>query len=45
MRTYFQLRAGRLEEVKGEVVREQPLTGYVEGDLSAGHGLDLPEGS
>ena len=23
MRTYFQLRAGRLDEVKGEVVREQ----------------------
>jgi FdhD protein len=29
MRTYFQLRAGRLDEVKGEVVREQPLTVYL----------------
>ena len=32
MRTYFQLRAGRLDEVKGEVVREQPLTVYVDGE-------------
>jgi FdhD protein len=32
MRTYFQLRAGCLEEVKGEVVREQPLTVYVDGE-------------
>src|SRR5206468_2943051 len=32
MRTYFQLRAGRLEEVKGEVVREQPLTVYIDGE-------------
>ncbi len=26
MRTYFQVRGGCLDEVKGEVVREQPLT-------------------
>lgn len=45
MRTDFQLRAGRLEEVKGEVARELPLTVYVDGDLYAGHGLGLPEGS
>src|SRR5438093_1536309 len=32
MRTYFQLRGGRLEEVKGEVVREQPLTVYIDGE-------------
>ena len=32
MRTYFHLRAGRLDEVKGEVVREQPLTVYVDGE-------------
>lgn len=32
MRTYFQLRAGRLAEVKGEVVREQPLTVYIDGE-------------
>ena len=32
MRTYFQLRAGRLDEVKGEVVREQPLTVYIDGE-------------
>jgi FdhD protein len=31
MRTYFRVRGGRLEEVKGEVVREQPLTLYVDG--------------
>src|SRR6185369_13204020 len=29
MRTYFHVKGGRLEEVKGEVVREQPLTVYV----------------
>lgn len=45
MRTDFQLRAGRLEEVKGEVARELPLTVYVDGDLYTGHGLGLPEGS
>jgi FdhD protein len=32
MRTYFQVRGGRIEEVKGEVVREQPLTVYVNGE-------------
>src|SRR5262245_33164283 len=31
MRSYLQIRSGRLEEVKGEVVREQPLTLYVNG--------------
>ena len=29
MRTYFHVKGGRLEEIKGEVVREQPLTVYV----------------
>jgi FdhD protein len=32
MRTYIQVKGGRLEEVKSEVVREQPLTVYVNGD-------------
>src|SRR5215470_15613163 len=32
MRTYFQVRGGRLDEVKGEVVREQPLTIYINGE-------------
>ena len=32
MRTYFQVRGGRLDEVKGDVVREQPLTVYVDGE-------------
>jgi FdhD protein len=32
MRTYFQVRSGRLDEVKGDVVREQPLTVYVNGE-------------
>jgi FdhD protein len=32
MRTFFLVRRGRLEEVKGEVVREQPLTVYVNGE-------------
>jgi FdhD protein len=32
MRTYFRVKGGRLEEVKGEVVREQPLTVYVNGE-------------
>ena len=32
MRTFFVLRRGRLDEVKGEVVREQPLTVYVNGE-------------
>jgi FdhD protein len=31
MRTYLQLRGDRLEEIKGEVVREQPLTIHVNG--------------
>ena len=31
MRTFFQLKGGRLDEVKGEIVREQPLTIYVNG--------------
>jgi len=31
VRTFFRLRSGRLEEVQGEVVREQPLTVYVNG--------------
>jgi FdhD protein len=32
MRTYFHVKGGRLEEVKGEVVREQPLTIHVNGE-------------
>jgi FdhD protein len=32
MRTFFQVKNGRLDEVKGEVVREQPLTVYVNGE-------------
>jgi len=32
VRTFFVVRRGRLEEVKGEVVREQPLTVYVNGE-------------
>ncbi|MCI0548347.1 MAG: formate dehydrogenase accessory sulfurtransferase FdhD [Candidatus Rokubacteria bacterium] len=32
MRTYFHVRSGRAEEVKGEVVREQPLTIHVNGE-------------
>ncbi len=32
MRTYFQVKNGRLDEVKGDVVREQPLTVYVDGE-------------
>jgi FdhD protein len=32
MRTFCQIRGGRVEEVKGEVVREQPLTLYVNGE-------------
>jgi FdhD protein len=32
MRTYFRVKGGRLDEVKGEVVREQPLTVYVNGE-------------
>jgi len=32
MRTYSQVRGGRLDEVKGEVVREQPLTIYIDGE-------------
>jgi FdhD protein len=31
MRTYLQLKGDRIEEVKGEVVREQPLTIHVNG--------------
>jgi FdhD protein len=31
MRTFFRVKGGRAEEVKGEVVREQPLTLYVNG--------------
>jgi FdhD protein len=31
MRTYYSWKAGHLREVKGEVVREQPLTVYVNG--------------
>jgi FdhD protein len=31
MRTYYSWKAGQLREVKGEVVREQPLTVYVNG--------------
>src|SRR5262249_55449293 len=30
MRTYFQVRGGRLDEVKGAVGREQPLTIYID---------------
>jgi len=32
MRTYFQLKGGRFQEVKAEVVREQPVTVYVNGE-------------
>jgi len=32
MRSYLKLRGDRVEEVRGEVVREQPLTVYVNGD-------------
>jgi len=32
MRTYFQVRGGRVDEVKGEVVREQALTVYIDGE-------------
>src|SRR5262245_36749020 len=32
MRTYYTWKAGHLREVKGEVVREQPLTVYVNGE-------------
>jgi formate dehydrogenase assembly factor FdhD len=32
MRTYFRVRGGRLDEVKGEVVREQPLTIDIDGE-------------
>jgi FdhD protein len=32
MRSYFQVKSGRLDEVKGDVVREQPLTVYVNGE-------------
>jgi FdhD protein len=32
MRTYFKVRGGRAEEASAEVVREQPLTLYVNGD-------------
>ena len=32
MRTYFHVKGGRLDEVKGEVVREQPLTVYINGE-------------
>lgn len=32
MRSYFQVRRDRLDEVKGDVVREQPLTVYVNGE-------------
>jgi FdhD protein len=32
VRTFFVIRRGRLEEVKGEIVREQPLTVYVNGE-------------
>src|SRR5216110_3516547 len=32
MRSYLKLRGDRIEEVTGEVVREQPLTVYVDGE-------------
>jgi len=32
MRTYFQVRGGRLDEVKGEVVRKQTLTISIDGE-------------
>ncbi len=32
MRSYFQVKNDRLDEVKGDVVREQPLTVYVNGE-------------
>lgn len=32
MRTFFEVKRGRVEEVKGSVVREQPLTVYVNGE-------------
>ena len=31
MRTYLKVRGERVEEIAGEVVREQPLTVYVNG--------------
>lgn len=56
MRTQFQLRAGRLEEMKGDIVREQPRTVYVDGERFltplcspfnpyAAYALDLPDAS
>jgi len=32
MRTFLQVKGGRVDEVKGDVVREQPLTIYVNGE-------------
>ncbi len=32
MRTFLHVKSGRVEEVKGDVVREQPLTVYVNGE-------------
>jgi formate dehydrogenase assembly factor FdhD len=32
MRTYFRVKGGHLEEVKGEVVLDQPLTVHVNGE-------------
>ena len=32
MRTFLQVKGGRVEEIKGDVVREQPLTVYVNGE-------------
>jgi len=32
MRTYFQVRGERLDEIKSEVVREQTLTIYIDGE-------------
>ena len=32
MRTYLRVRGGQGDEVTGEVVREQPLTVYVNGE-------------
>jgi FdhD protein len=32
MRAYLQIKGGRVEEVKGRIVREQPLTVYVNGE-------------